>query len=60
MKIVQINAVYGVGSTGRIAQDIAATLRKGGHEAYVFWATLCRQDAQRFRKLCQSAYCGYA
>lgn len=44
MKIVQINAVYGVGSTGRIAQDIAAQLRKQGHEAYVFWATLCRAD----------------
>lgn len=44
MKIVQINAVYGVGSTGRIAQDIAATLRKDGHEAYVFWATGCRAD----------------
>lgn len=44
MKIVQINAVYGVGSTGRIAQDIAAQLRKDGHEAYVFWATGCRAD----------------
>jgi glycosyltransferase involved in cell wall biosynthesis len=44
MKIVQINAVYGVGSTGRIAQDIAAQLRKQGHESYVFWATGCRRD----------------
>lgn len=44
MKIVQINAVYGVGSTGRIAQDIAAQLQKQGHESYVFWATGCRQD----------------
>lgn len=44
MKIVQINAVYGVGSTGRIAQDIAGQLRKQGHEAYVFWATGCRED----------------
>ena len=44
MKIVQINAVYGVGSTGRIAQDIAAALRKQGHESYVFWAIECRKD----------------
>ena len=44
MKIVQINAVYGVGSTGRIAQDIAQQLRKQGHEAYIFWAISCRTD----------------
>jgi glycosyltransferase involved in cell wall biosynthesis len=44
MKIVQINAVYGVGSTGRIAQDIATQLRKQGHEAYVFWAIHGRED----------------
>ncbi len=44
MKIVQINAVYGVGSTGRIAQDIAMELRARGHESYVFWATGCRAD----------------
>jgi len=44
MKIVQINAVYGVGSTGRIAQDIATQLRNQGHESYVFWATGCRED----------------
>jgi len=44
MKIVQINAVYGVGSTGRIAQDIAAELHKQGHECYVFWAITCRED----------------
>ena len=44
MKIVQINAVYGVGSTGRIAQDIAAKLRSEGHEAYVFWAIEGRAD----------------
>ncbi len=44
MKIVQINAVYGVGSTGRIAQDIAAQLRQQGHEAYVFWAIQGRED----------------
>lgn len=44
MKIVQINAVYGVGSTGRIAQDIAAALHQQGHEAHIFWAIDCRED----------------
>lgn len=44
MKIVQINAVYGVGSTGRIAQDIARELKNQGHENYIFWATGCRMD----------------
>ncbi len=44
MRIVQINAVYGVGSTGRIARDIAAQLRKQGDEAYVFWAIEGRED----------------
>ncbi|MBQ8768971.1 MAG: glycosyltransferase [Oscillospiraceae bacterium] len=44
MKVVQINAVYGVGSTGRIALDIAGELRRQGHESYVFWAIDCRED----------------
>lgn len=44
MKIVQINAVYGVGSTGRIAQDIARTLKAQGHENHIFWAISCRAD----------------
>lgn len=44
MRIVQINAVYGVGSTGRIVQDISEALIDQGHESYVFWATRCRRD----------------
>lgn len=44
MKIVQINAVYGVGSTGRIAQDIARKLKASGHENHIFWAISCRAD----------------
>lgn len=44
MKIVQINAVYGVGSTGRIVQDISGALTAQGHESHVFWATACRPD----------------
>ena len=35
MKIVQINSVCGVGSTGRIAVDIAEAAKKRGHLSYV-------------------------
>lgn len=41
MKIVQINAVYGVGSTGHIVQDIHFNLKKKGYDSYVYWATGC-------------------
>lgn len=35
MKVLQINAVYGFGSTGIIVKDIQNTLIKNGHESYV-------------------------
>jgi len=35
MKILQINAVCGVGSTGRIACGIHGILREHGHESYI-------------------------
>lgn len=35
MKIVQINAVCGKGSTGRIALDIAKEAERQGHECYI-------------------------
>ena len=44
MKILQINAVYGMGSTGSIVRDISKTLIAQGHESYVMWATGCRKD----------------
>lgn len=44
MKILQINAVYGMGSTGKIVRDISQTLIAQGHESYVMWATGCRKD----------------
>lgn len=44
MKIIQINAVYGIGSTGRIVQDISQALTTQGHESYVFWAIQCQKD----------------
>lgn len=38
MRVVQINAVYGVGSTGKIVQNISKELIRCGHESYVMWA----------------------
>lgn len=35
MKVLQINSVCGVGSTGRIATDIHAILVNNGHESYI-------------------------
>lgn len=35
MRILQINTVYGIGSTGRIAVDIDRTLKEQGHEGYI-------------------------
>lgn len=49
MKIVQINAVYGVKSTGRIVFDIHNKLKKIGAESYVFWGTECLKDIDESR-----------
>ena len=35
MKVLQINSVYGIGSTGRIAKDLNDLLIDKGHESYV-------------------------
>ena len=35
MKVLQINSVCGVGSTGRIASDIHNILTENGHESYI-------------------------
>lgn len=35
MKVLQINSVSGIGSTGRIVSDIDKILKKQGHESYI-------------------------
>lgn len=35
MKVIQINSVCGIGSTGRIATDIHSTLIEKGHQSYI-------------------------
>ena len=38
MKIVQINSVYNIGSTGRITKELHSALIKAGHESYVVYS----------------------
>lgn len=38
MKILQINAFYGIGSTGKIVRDLESVIRAAGHESYVVCA----------------------
>jgi putative colanic acid biosynthesis glycosyltransferase len=35
MKVVQVNSVVNMGSTGRIAEDLGIVLMKHGHESYI-------------------------
>ena len=37
MKVLQINSVCGIGSTGRIATDINNILIEQGHEGYIVY-----------------------
>ncbi|MGL4362384.1 MAG: glycosyltransferase [Cellulosilyticaceae bacterium] len=47
MKVLQINSVCGVGSTGRIATDLHNILEENGHESYIAYG---RGTAQRCNK----------
>lgn len=44
MKIVQINAVYGTGSTGRTTLELHRALRREGHESWVFCSDIACPD----------------
>ncbi len=47
MRIIQINATYGYGSTGHIVEDLHNALLVAGHESYVFWASKCSESGKR-------------
>lgn len=51
MKILQINATYGIGSTGRNVMETHRYLEKNGHESYVAWGILTteRKNENIFR-----------
>lgn len=49
MKIVQINAVYGIASTGRIVKGIEECARENGMECVAAYSQGTADDAQAFR-----------
>ncbi len=50
MKVLQINSVCGIGSTGRIATDLHQTLINSGHESYIaFGRNTPRNCAENIR-----------
>lgn len=49
MKILQINAVYGFGSTGIITKDIDNLLQKEGHESFVAYQTALNPSEKSYK-----------
>ena len=49
MKVLQINATYGVGSTGLIVRDIGQALASAGHEAYFAYQKAPESPANGYR-----------
>lgn len=46
MRVLQINSVCGVGSTGRIANDIHTTLIEKGHDSYIAYGRNLPKDCK--------------
>lgn len=58
MKVLQINSVYGVGSTGRIVKDISDILIEKGHVSYVAYgcgtvstSNIYRMESRFYQKI---------
>lgn len=51
MKVLQINSVCGVGSTGRIATDIHARLRENGHVSYIAYGRDSPENCEKTIKI---------
>lgn len=56
MRILQINCVYGKGSTGRIMGDIHAHLRAQGHESFILYGRGTKTDDPDVYKTCGEIY----
>ena len=56
MRILQINCVYGKGSTGRIMGDIHAYLRSQGHESLILYGRGDKTDDPDVYKTCGEIY----
>lgn len=44
MKIAQINATYGIGSTGYLVKDLHEAFKENNIDSFVFWGTKCKND----------------
>ena len=51
MRVLQINSVYGVGSTGRIVEDIEDVLTRSGHECFVAYGMGRGTDDRRHHRM---------
>jgi glycosyltransferase involved in cell wall biosynthesis len=51
VKVLQINSVCGVGSTGRIATDIDKVLKKNGHKSYIAYGRGTGRDCDTTIKI---------
>ena len=49
MKVLQINAVYGFGSTGIIVKDIETALENNGHQSYIAYQTAINPPADSYQ-----------
>lgn len=51
MKVIQINVVYKIGSTGRIIDDINDTLILNKHESYILYAVGPKSKSSNIKKI---------
>ncbi|MFL2143624.1 glycosyltransferase [Ruoffia sp. FAM 20857] len=51
MRILQINSVYGYGSTGRIVQNLHKEIQANGHESYVIYGRGDRSEDKNVFKI---------
>lgn len=56
MKILQINCVYGVGSTGKITKDIHESLSRKGYDSVVIYGRQNKVENEYVYKLCPEWY----
>ncbi len=51
MRVLQINTVFGTGSTGRIAKDIHTALVERGHESFIIYGRGNPNDSKNIEKI---------
>lgn len=56
MKVLQVNCVYGKGSTGKIVQDIHRELLERGHESVVCYGRGAKSAEEHVGKVCPEWY----